>query len=120
MSEYDLSPLLNRLNALKDAQFAAFNAGVVPGLQYDMLGVRMPMLHAIAKEIIRSGDWRGFLGASRAHNVYEIRMLHGMVLGGAKCSIDEKISLTDLAAKWPVAGTNTSTIRFIENLIVEG
>ena len=32
----------------------------------------------------------------------------------------EKISLTDLAAKWPVAGTNTSTIRFIENLIVEG
>ena len=95
MSEYDLSPLLSRLNDMGDAQYAAFNAGIVPGLQYDMLGVRTPMLHAIAKEIIRSGDWRGFLGASREHNVYEVRMLHGMVLGGAKCPIEEKIRLTD-------------------------
>ena len=95
MSEYDLSPLLSRLNDMGDAQYAAFNAGVVPGLQYDMLGVRMPMLHAIAKEIVRSGDWQGFLDASREHNVYEVRMLHGMVLGGAKCPVGEKIALTD-------------------------
>ena len=81
MSEYDLSPLIDRLNGLKDAQYAAFNAGVVPGLQYDMLGVRMPMLHAIAKEIIRLSDWRGFLDASRGHSIYEVRMLHAMVLG---------------------------------------
>ena len=31
MSEYDLSPLLDRLEALLDEKYAAFNANLVPG-----------------------------------------------------------------------------------------
>lgn len=95
MSTYDLTPLFQRLEGLRDEKYAAFNAGLVPGTENAALGVRLPELRAIAKEIVRSGDWRDFLDASRNHPVYEIRMLHAMALGGAKCDVAEKIALTD-------------------------
>lgn len=95
MSEYDLQPLLARLNGQRDEKYAEFTSGTIPGTEGSMLGVRMPALRLIAKEIIRTDDWRGFLEASRSHPVFEIRMLHAMVLGGARCDIAEKIALTD-------------------------
>ena len=95
MSTYDLAPLLEQLTALGDAKYAAFNASLVPGSNA-ALGVRMPALRTIAKMIVRSDDWQAFLEVSRDHDLYEIGMLHAMVLGGAKCPIDEKIALTDV------------------------
>ena len=95
MSAYDLSPLLDRLEALRDEKYAAFNASLVAGAATVAMGVRMPMLRAIAREIVRSDDWRDFLEASREHGVYEIRMLHAMALGGAKCPIEGKLGLID-------------------------
>lgn len=95
MPEYNLAPLVERLTGLGDQKYADFNAAVVPDANGRMLGVRMPVLRGIAKEITRSNDWRAFLEASRDSGVYEIRMLHAMVLGGAKCPIGEKLQLTD-------------------------
>ena len=54
----------------------------------------MPALREVAKAILAS-DWRGFLEVSRSHPLYELRMLHAMVLGGAKCQIEEKLTLID-------------------------
>lgn len=95
MSEYNLAPLMARLEALRDDRYAAFNRSLVPGVNSAALGVRMPMLRGIAREIIRSADWREFLEISREHPLYELRMLHAMVLGGAKCDITDKLSLAD-------------------------
>ena len=95
MSTYDLTPLLARLEGLRDEKYAAFSAGLVPGLDGRALGVRMPALRGIAREIVRSEDWRDFLEASRNRTLYELRMLHAMVLGGARSPVAEKIALTD-------------------------
>lgn len=100
MSEYSIAPLMARLESLRDEKYAAFNASTVPGIAQTAIGVRMPMLRAIAKEILRDGDWRGFLEASRMSGVYELRLLHAMVLGGAKCDIAEKLKLTDAFLPW--------------------
>lgn len=95
MSTYDLSPLLDRLEGLRDEKYAAFSAGLVPGLDGRALGVRMPALRGVARELVRSEDWRDFLEASRSDTLYELRMLQAMVLGGARCPVGEKIALTD-------------------------
>lgn len=115
MSDYSLSPLMARLEALRDAQYADFNASVVPGVAPSALGVRVPALRAIAKEIVRADDWREFLDATREHPVYELRMLHAMVLGGAKCDIREKIALTEAFLphidNWAVCDTLCSSFK---------
>ena len=95
MSVYDLSPLLARLEGLRDPKYADFSAGLIPGAEGRMIGVRTPALRSIAREIARAEGWRDFLEASRAHGVYELRLLHAMVLGGARCPIAEKIALID-------------------------
>ena len=94
MERYDIDALTGRLEALADPDYRAFNEGLVPGAEARSLGVRLPQLRAIAGEILRS-DWRGFLQASRTAELFELKMLHGIVLGGAKCEIGEKIALTD-------------------------
>lgn len=95
MSEYILAPLLARLEEQRDEKYAAFNASLVPGVECAAIGVRVPALRALARERVRADDWRDFLDATRAESLYELRMLHAMVLGGAKCTIAEKIALTD-------------------------
>ena len=90
---YDIEALVARLEGLADAPYRAFTDGLVPGAERT-LGVRVPKLRAMAKEL-QAGDWRAFLGASREHPLYEVRLLHAYVLGGARCAIDEKLALAD-------------------------
>ena len=92
-NSFDMDALTARLAAMSDSGYGAFSGALVPGAQ-NMLGVRLPALRGLAAEL-RHGDWRAFLEASRSHPVFEVRMLHGMVLGGAKCSIGEKLRLAD-------------------------
>jgi len=95
MPAYDLAPLMNRLEGHRDEKYAAFNASLVPGVKSAAIGVRVPVMRGVAREIIRSDGWRDFLDASRSHPLYELRMLHAMVLGGARCDISERIALAD-------------------------
>lgn len=95
MTPYDINALVERLRGLADPQYAAFSEGLIPGAAHTSLGVRTPQLRAAAREILRGDDWCEFLEASRDHPILEIRMLHGFVLGGARCPIGEKLGLTD-------------------------
>ena len=111
---YDISALISRLEGLADAKYRDFHASLVPDMRMGFLGVRVPALRGIAKEILR-GDWRGFLEASRTYPLYEVRLLHAYVLGGAKCPIGEKIRLTEaflpMVDNWAVCDGLCSTLK---------
>ncbi len=96
---FDTETLLNRLRELADEKYRHFNEGLIPGAENTSLGVRAPALRTISRELLR-GDWRSFLEISRNHPIYEMRLLHAMVLGGAKCDIKEKIGYTDAFLPW--------------------
>lgn len=66
-----------RLENLADLQYRQFSSKLVPGS--DMLGVRLPELRKIAREIAAQ-DWRGYLKEAR-EDYFEEVMLQGMVLG---------------------------------------
>ena len=52
-----LETVLKQLHSLADEKYRTFNEGLIPGAEGTSIGVRMPQLRAITKEICR-GDWR--------------------------------------------------------------
>ena len=79
-----------RLLALAQPEYQKFSAGLIPGKE-NLLGVRLPALRALAREIARSGSWRGVL--SMPERYFEETMLQGMVIGCCQVSPRERLEL---------------------------
>jgi 3-methyladenine DNA glycosylase AlkD len=87
--------VLDELRQLQDEKYRTFNLKLIPNIsstEFEILGVRIPKLRAIAKRIIASADWRTFLAEYDDSTVYECVMLCGMVTAGANCDFEEKLS----------------------------
>ena len=69
--------ILNELNLLSDEKYKIFNSKIVPTKQ-SMLGVRIPILRKIAKQIINE-DAIKFIELDK-QDVYEMVLLEGIVL----------------------------------------
>lgn len=72
--------LHQQLCAMAEPAFAAFAQKLMPGVD-GVLGVRLPRLRKMAREIAK-GDWRTFLAQAQQESYEEI-MLQGMVIGYA-------------------------------------
>ncbi len=80
--------LRERLEALAEPGYRAFAASLLPGVD-DLIGVRLPLLRRMAREIAR-GDWRAYL-AEAGSGSFEERMLQGMVIRCARCDAEERL-----------------------------
>ena len=67
------------LKALADPKYRKFHSYLLPGTD-NILGVRIPQLRTMAKEIIKKDDWRPFVETANT-NYYEETMLQGMIIG---------------------------------------
>lgn len=111
-----------RLLELADEKYREFHSGLVPGKE-NILGVRMPKLRELAKEI-NKGDWRLWLSlneeAIKAENVlYEEIMLRGLVIGGGKdASLPEILdyieSYVPYIDNWAVCDGFCSTLKIVK------
>jgi 3-methyladenine DNA glycosylase AlkD len=72
---------------MADEEYRKFNSSLIPGETRVMLGVRLPRLRDLAKEIAK-GDWKQFLDEGQDEYFEEV-MLQGLVIGYAKASPDE-------------------------------
>lgn len=72
--------LIVYLNENADEKYRDFHSSLVPNTdKKEFLGVRMPVLRKIGKDISK-GNPKGFLEIS-SKNIYEIKMLRGIVTG---------------------------------------
>ncbi|GAK40571.1 DNA alkylation repair protein [Paenibacillus sp. TCA20] len=78
--------LKEQLLALSDQKYQQFTARLIPNIT-NLLGVRHPELHKLAKTIAK-GDWRTYLKQADDEYFEEV-MLQAMVLGYIKTDIDE-------------------------------
>lgn len=84
--------LLLRLQTLADEKLANFSSGLNPGSK-PMLGVRLPELRKIAKEIAKE-DYKGFLEEG-PDTYFEYETLKAYVLGYAKDDIETILAYAD-------------------------
>ncbi len=75
------------LAALADEKYRAFAASLLPGNETPMLGVRMPLLRALAKELARERGAQAL--APLSEDTLEEIMLQGLVIGLLKGGPEE-------------------------------
>ncbi|MCQ4021576.1 MULTISPECIES: DNA alkylation repair protein [unclassified Ruminococcus] len=88
---FDYDRIYNKIFELSDEKYKSFHSSLVPGND-KIVGVRVPKLRLLAKEIAKADNWREFLRCE-SRGLYEEEMLKGIVIGMAKCGIDERLSL---------------------------
>lgn len=74
-----------RLADMAEEKYKIFSLGLLPGVEH-IMGVRLPKLRALAKEIVR-GEWQTYVDWDEKL-YFEEKMLHGMILGYAKTDFD--------------------------------
>lgn len=83
--------LREQLLALSEPGYRAFASSLLPGVER-VMGVRIPQLRRLAREIAR-GDWRTYLRTAEGL-YFEERMLQGLVIGYAPCDAEERLAWT--------------------------
>jgi 3-methyladenine DNA glycosylase AlkD len=73
-----------RLYELKDSDYKLFNSKLIPTVDPDtIIGVRMPKLRRLAKELSKDPDIKVFIN-NLPHTYYEENNLHGLIIEGMK------------------------------------
>lgn len=76
--------ITGKLFELRDAEYADFQLKLTPGFTADnFIGVRMPAVRRLAKEIGNSEEAEAFM-QSLPHRYYDENMLHGALISGMK------------------------------------
>lgn len=77
------------LQALADTKYREFHSTLLPGAN-NILGVRIPQLRVMAKELAKTENWRAFVETTDTE-YYEETMLQGMIIGMAKMELEERL-----------------------------
>lgn len=88
--------VLDRLLELSDKKIKEFQERLI-FTKYPMLGVTVPNLKALAKELVNKGSIE-FLNEN--HEYYEEYMLHGLMIGYLKEDFESIVSRMDQYVKW--------------------
>lgn len=76
--------LHKELKKLQDLKYRDMQIKIIPNLEpSSIIGVRTPELKAMAKEILKSGDYADFLN-DLPHKYFEENQLHAFILSGMK------------------------------------
>ena len=89
-----MTSLQERLFAMQDKQYAAFQAKLTPGVPMEsFIGIRVPVLRKFAKEFTKEAESEEFLH-QLPHKYYDENMLHGLLISEVK-DYGECIRLTE-------------------------
>ena len=78
---------LEYLKSLKDEKYKEFHSSLVLNSKYEMIGIRVPIMKNIAKQIAKTSNVEEFLSYSQ-NKYYEEIMIQGLVISHIK---DEKV-----------------------------
>ncbi len=89
----DYQNLVEHLKDISDEKYKNFHQRLVPNVE-NLLGVRMPKLQSLSKEITK-GNWQEYLSVSAnfSNCFYEEIMLKGLVIGNIKANIETVMPL---------------------------
>lgn len=99
---------IGKLLNLQDKSFADFQSGLLPGIERSsIIGVRLPILRDIAKELIKDGTSKELM-KNLPHKFFEENLLHSIFISEMK-DFDECVTETDrflpFVDNWAVCDT---------------
>lgn len=81
-----------KLKEISEPEYAKFNKKLCPDTKKQVLGIRIPKLRVLAKEILKEEDWRNFIENADI-NCFEETILKGLVIAYSKIDLKEKLIL---------------------------
>ena len=109
--------ILERLYKEANKDYQAFSKKIMPDAD-EMLGVRMPVLHKIAKEIYKNENWQKFLRQKNCQ-FWEELMLQAMVIGEIKAEPEEILEyIRDFVPRingWGICDGFCAGLKFTKN-----
>ena len=76
--------LYDRLKSLQDLKYREMQIKIIPTVEPgSIIGVRTPELRSIAKEMLKSGDYRSLM-EKLPHKYFEENQLHAFIISGIK------------------------------------
>lgn len=101
---------------LSDEKYKEFHSKLSP-TGSNIIGVRMPLLRKLAKEIAK-GDWREYLKTAE-NEYYEEIMLQGIVIGYVKVDVEERLQLIGAFIPkidgWGICDSFCNGLKFIKS-----
>ncbi len=115
-----MEEIRERLLELQDKKYQKFHSKLCPNVE-DIIGVRVPELRKIAKQIAKENPQEYLEKAPKEY--YEERMLQGFVIGYMKASLGERLTYLDefvpIIDNWAVCDCCTSTYKFTKKYLKE-
>ena len=86
-----MNKITEKLIELQDEKYREFNKKLCPDTKLEFLGIRVPVLRKLAKEITKNKneEWKKFLNIDV--KFFEERLLQGLIIGYADMSLEEKL-----------------------------
>lgn len=114
INDDNYSQLIDYMHTLADDKYRVFQSKLVPGVD-NIMGIRVPVLRKLAKEISK-GDYNGFLLVC-SRQYYEEDMLRGFIISNIKTDYSEFLKNVDgfipFINNWAVCDTFCSGLKQI-------
>ena len=115
-----MEEIRKKLLELQDLKYKEFHSSLCPNVD-KIIGVRVPLLKEMAKNLAK-GDYDHFL-QNIEDEYYEELVLHGLVIGYAKISIEETFkylkSFVPKINSWAVCDTTCSNLKITKKHMQE-
>ncbi|MBR3199025.1 MAG: DNA alkylation repair protein [Bacilli bacterium] len=104
---------INYLKKFQDINYKTFHSKIVGETKYKIIGIKVPILKKIAKEISK-GDYINFFKENN-HKYYEEVIIHGLILGYIKVEEEKTLELLNNFIKyidnWATCDTTCSNLK---------
>lgn len=107
--------ILKKLESLKDEKYKKFNSKLCPDTKLEMLGIRVPVLRKLAKEILKENlNWKEFVKNENTKYFEEV-ILQGLLIAYSKLEFEEKTKFIEIFVpridSWAICDTFVPTLK---------
>lgn len=117
-----MEKIIEKLVALKDEKYKEFNSKLCPDTNKEMLGIRIPVLRKLAKEILKEDDWIEFVKKDEVQYFEEI-ILQGFIIAYSKMNFNEKLEYIKIFVprmdSWAITDTFVPTLKIKQENLKE-
>lgn len=113
--------IIENLFKLSDKKYSEFSKKLCTETNREIIGVRIPKLRTLAKEIAKKEIWKEYIERALEENLeyFEEVILQGLVIGYAKIELEEKFEyIKKFIPKidaWEITDTFIPTLKFKED-----